>query len=176
MRKIWIHVVYYFLEATVTCKQTAILWGEIVLVCAFFPIKRSRWNVNTHKHTLSCLTIVVVLNFCGIVQQTRQVAPVLCSVERGQRGAGQMAPSTMFSHWFHCRNRSDWSLYLSQVLSVQWKSWFTWMRGREGAPDGSSPNHFRQTRSPRQITRIRGHMSDSFPFYWTRPLLLRTPQ
>lgn len=123
--------------------------------------------MNTHKHTLSCLTILVVLNFCGIVQRTRQVSPALCSVVRRQRGAGQMAPSTMFPHCFHFRNWSDWSLYLSSVLSVQWKSWFTWMKGRDGAPHGSRPIHFRQTRSPRQITRWHEWFNHLSPFFIT---------
>lgn len=52
--------------------------------------------MSTDKYTLSCLRIQVVLNFCWKTQQTRQVAPASCSAERGQRGAGQMAPSTIF--------------------------------------------------------------------------------
>lgn len=130
-----------------TCKQTVILCGEILLLFLHFSYKMHTVKC---EHTLSCLTILVVLNFCWIVQQTRQVAPALCPAEWGQRGAGQMALSTMFSHWFHCHSRPDWSPYLSSVLSVQWKSWFTWLRGREGAPDGSSPDH-----SGKQETRDR---------------------
>lgn len=75
--------------------------------CAPVNSLRRKSSLSEHTHTLSCLAILVVFNFCWILQQTRQVAPALCSAERGQRGAGQMALSTMFSHRFHCHSRPD---------------------------------------------------------------------
>lgn len=77
---------------------------------------------NTCTPILSCLAILVILGFCWTVQPMRQVAPALCSAERGWRKAVQMASSTMFSHWFHHRSQPDRSPYLCGVLPVQWKS------------------------------------------------------
>lgn len=171
---------YDFIETIQTCKQTAILWGEIhfLHLCIFSYETHKVKFEHTNGHTLSCLTILVVLNFCRIVWQTGQVAPALCSAERGQRGAGQMAPSTMFSHWLHCHSWSDWSPYLSCVLSQFSESHGSHEREGKERELVMVPAWITQANkkpnTDNQIQRTHEWLNRPFPLYLTHPLLSQT--
>lgn len=63
----------------------------------------------------------------------------MCSAERGRRGASQMAPSTMFSLAGSIPTVGQTAALISAVCSQLSESHGS--REREGARDGSSPDH-----------------------------------
>lgn len=164
-RNIWINVLYDFLEATRTCKQTVILRGQFLVCLCILPIWWTQWNVNTFTHIHTHKVVFPSWWYSTSAGQgSRQDRWLQLYVQQSEHRvelARWLCPPCFLTG---STVGLDWSPYLSNALS----SVKVMVHMDEGKRDCSwwfQPKSLRRTRSQRQITRIRGHMSDStIPF------------